>query len=137
MSEKKTDWITRIIPVLAFAAGIIITSVGGIMTTSSSLKLMLFESEPYSYISEEECRYDYSKPASLEKEQDMLSLTTFPTEGRGYYERTEEEIEECIQKRFLQEQKQFENRHKQNIVDGVAALIVGGILLLVFRRRNE
>lgn len=134
MSENKSHWITRIVPVLAFAAGIIIASVGGIMTISSSLKLALFDSEPYSYVTEEECRYDYNKPASLDKEPEISS--TLMVDERGHYERNPEEIKECIDKRVAQEKIRFENRHKQNIVDGVSALIVGGILLFAFRRRK-
>ena len=46
MSQKK-EWISKIVPNLAFAAGIIIASVGGMMTLSSTMKLALFDSEPY------------------------------------------------------------------------------------------
>ena len=121
MSDKK-HWITKLVPALAFAAGIIIASVGGIMTVSSSLKLALFDSEPYNIVTEEECRYDYNKT----------------TEGPDFanYERTSEEVALCMDSRKTEELARFQNNQKGNIVDGVSALLVGGVLLLAFRRRK-
>ena len=118
MSDNK-HWITKLVPVLAFAAGIIIASIGGIMTVSSSLKLALFETEPYSYISEEQCKYDYS-----------LSI------DQVGYERSAQDIAKCLSTRKQEEMTRFQNNQKENIVDGVSALFVGGILLLAFRRRK-
>ena len=120
MSDNK-HWITKLIPVLAFAAGIIIASVGGIMTLSSTMKLVFFETEPYSYITEDQCLYDYTKPLDSE---------------RGNVERSPEEVEVCVAEQKIQEKKRFQNNQKETIVDGVSALIVGGILLLAFRRRK-
>ncbi len=120
MTDKK-HWISKLVPALAFAAGIIIASVGGIMTISSSMKLALFESEPYSYVTKEQCRFDYNKTAS----PDSLN-----------YERTQKEIDECLLERKQEELERFQNNQKENIVDGVSALVVGGVLLLAFRRRK-
>jgi len=119
MKETK-HWITKLVPVLAFAAGIIIASIGGIMTISSSLKLALFETDSYSYVTEESCRYDYTKPT---------------TEGQQEL-RNAEEIELCIADREQEEKERFQKNQKENIVDGMSALIVGGILLLTFRKRK-
>ncbi|MCI5050825.1 MAG: hypothetical protein MRY57_00775 [Candidatus Pacebacteria bacterium] len=119
MSDKK-HWITKLVPALAFAAGIIIASVGGIMTISSSLKLAMFETGPYSYISEDSCRYDYEKPY----------VDNAPVE------RSPEETKACIQERKQEEMERFQKSQKENIIDGVSALIVGGVLLLAFRRRK-
>ena len=113
-------WITKIVPALAFAAGIIIASVGGIMTLSSSAKLAFFDSAPYSYVTEDQCRYDYSRP-----------------NPEATYERSDAEIELCLENRKEEEQVRFKNNQKDNIVDGVSALIVGGILLAAFRKREE
>ena len=121
MSDKKHTWITRLVPALAFAAGIIIASVGGIMTISSSLKLAFFETGPYSIVTEEQCRFDYNKPAN----------------NNGInYERTQVEIQQCMADRKQEEITRFQNNQKENIVDGVSALIVGGVLLLAFKRRK-
>ena len=121
MSDKK-HWIIKLVPALAFAAGIIIASVGGIMTISSSLKLALFESEPYSIVTEEQCRYDYNKTAEAP--------------DYGTYERTAEEVRLCMESRKSEELQRFQNNQKRTIVDGVSALIVGGVLLLAFRKRD-
>jgi hypothetical protein len=120
MSDKK-HWITKLVPALAFAAGIIIASVGGIMTLSSSLKLATFDSGPYSYVNEEQCRYNY------------VSLTG---KGSEPTERTEAEFEKCINKQKQEEMTRFQKNQKENIVDGISALIVGGLLLMAFRRRE-
>lgn len=119
MSDKK-HWITKLVPALAFAAGIIIASVGGIMTISSSLKLAMFDSGPYSYINEDSCRYDYSKPA---------------IDGFNQ-ERSQTEIQQCMDNQKQEELSRFQKNQKENIVDGVSALIVGGVLLLTFRKRK-
>jgi hypothetical protein len=120
MSHTK-HWITKLVPALAFAAGIIISSVGGIMTVSSSMKLALFETEPYSYITEDQCRYDYNKPLM---------------ENGETYEYTDSEIQKCMAERKNEEIKRFQNNQKENIVDGVSALVVGGLLILAFRKRD-
>ncbi|MDD3693886.1 MAG: hypothetical protein PHC89_00610 [Candidatus Pacebacteria bacterium] len=129
MSENTTHWITRLIPILAFAAGIIISSVGGIMLISSSLKLAFFQEDPYSYFTEQECVYPYSK------------LTPQPlseTERAGeIVEQNPEEIQSCIKRNREQQRYQFKNRHQQNIIDALSALVVGGILLAIFRKRNK
>ncbi|MFT6361126.1 MAG: hypothetical protein ACJAV6_000669 [Candidatus Paceibacteria bacterium] len=121
MSDKK-HWVTKLVPALAFAAGIIIASVGGIMTVSSSMKLALFDSEPYSIVTEDQCRYDYNK--------------TTEAPNFGTYERTPEEVALCLDSRKAEELARFQNNQKGNMVDGVASLLVGGILLLAFRRRK-
>jgi phenylpyruvate tautomerase PptA (4-oxalocrotonate tautomerase family) len=135
MSDKK-DWIVKLVPALAFIAGVIIASVGGIMTISSSLKMAIFDSGPYLYISEDQCKYDYSR--------DLAKGTTVgTTEEEGltdmtdqYYRLDPEEVEVCINEKKQEEINRFNSSQKENIVDGISALIVGGVLLLSFRRRK-
>ena len=117
MSETK-HWITNLIPVLAFAAGIIISSIGGIISISAALKLAFFEMEPYTIVSKETCEFDYSKAADIP------------------YERTPEEVDQCVAERKAEETERFHNNQKNNIIDGLSALIVGGVLLFVFRKRK-
>lgn len=121
MSDKKYHWINKLVPALAFAAGIIIASVGGIMTISSSLKLSFFETGPYSIVTEDQCRFDYNKPSP----NDYLN-----------YERNDSEIQECMTNKKQEEIIRFQNTQKENIVDGISALIIGGVLLLAFRTRK-
>ena len=123
MTDTK-HWITKLVPMLAFAAGIIIASVGGIMTISSSLKLAFFESEPYSYVSEEQCRYEYR------------DSTAKPIMNDAENAKAQQEINDCLKERRQEEKIRFQNNQKENIVDGVSALFVGGILLFAFRRRK-
>lgn len=136
MSDKK-HWITKLVPALAFAAGIIIASVGGIMTTSSSLKLAMFDSGPYSYISEDQCMYKYQGSVPT-----LMPLDGFDSNGNGLdldvnsSVNTEAEIKSCVEKRQKEERSRFQKNQQENIIDGVSALIVGGVLLLAFRRRR-
>lgn len=127
MSDTK-HWITKLVPALAFAAGIIISSVGGIITTSSAMKLAFFEESPHSYINEESCRYDYTRASSIDE--------SIKLDNQVAAERTSKEVAICIEKKKQEERTRFKNSEKQDIVDGVSSLVVGGILLLVFRRRK-
>jgi hypothetical protein len=122
MSETKKDWVTRVVPSLAFTAGIIMAAIGGIMLISSSLKLSMFDAEPYTVITEEECKYDYT----------AVSVT--PESGPKM--RTPEEIQSCLLRREQEELERFQNSKKENIIDGISALLVGGILILAFRKRK-
>jgi hypothetical protein len=47
-----------------------------------------------------------------------------------------EEIKACILDLEQKELIRFQKNQKENIVDGVSTLIVGGILLLAFRKRD-
>jgi Ca2+/Na+ antiporter len=123
--NKHHHWLTSLVPNLAFAAGIIMASVGAIMIVSSSLKLALFESEPYTIITEEECRYDYTKPI------------TNPELGQKEQERSPEEIAQCMQRRHNEELVRFQNTEKRDIVDGVSAFLVGAILMAIFRHKRK
>ena len=122
MSETKKDWVTRVVPSLAFTAGIIMAAIGGIMLISSSLKLSMFDAEPYTVITEEECKYDYT------------AVSATPESGPKM--RTPEEIQSCLLRREQEELERFQNSKKENIIDGISALLVGGILILAFRKRK-
>lgn len=119
MSDKK-HWIIRLVPAIGFVAGIIMASVGGIMVLSSSAKLVLFDENPRSYISIDNCRYDYSKERVDDKP----------------YLRTAEEQNLCVKERKKEDTKRFKNDEKQDIIDGLSLLLVGFILLFSFRKRK-
>ncbi len=120
--SHKTHWLVHVVPTLTFAAGVIIASIGGIMTISSSLKLAFFDSDPNSYVSMEMCRHDYSRAVP---------------EFNPPYERSEQEIQECLQKQEWEELERFQKRQTSSLIDGVSALFIGLILLLVFKKRSE
>lgn len=129
MSDKK-HWLTTIVPVLAFATGIIMMSVGGIITLSSAAKLALFEQGSYSYIDSEQCRMDYSGSETM-YESNIPSEKTYTPRVR-----TEQEIEQCVQNKKIEETSRFKNTEKQDMVDGLSALIVGFLLVTFFRKKK-
>ena len=128
MTHQK-HWIIKIVPVLAFATGIIMVSIGGVMTLSSGAKLALFDHEPYNQITREQCEFDYHdfRPIPVE----TLEKKSEPRK------KTEEEIIKCIKERRIEEKQRFKGRQKQNLVDGLSVLIVGLILILGFRKKEE
>ena len=125
MTDTK-HWILKIVPALAFAAGIIMMAIGGIMTISSSAKLVLFDSEPYNYITRDQCEFDYHSAKEFVENKENSEIT----------KKTESEIERCLAEKRLAEKKRYQDQRKQNIVDGVSSLIVGLVLVLSFRRRK-
>lgn len=127
MTDTK-HWITKLVPVLAFAAGIIIASIGGIITTSSAMKLAFFDNEPYSYYPSDECTYDYSR--NIESVAKEIAEPTTP------YRLTPEEASICKAEKEVEAKKRFQNTEKQDMVDGISSLLIGGILILAFRRRK-
>jgi hypothetical protein len=134
MSETK-HWILKIVPSLAFAAGIIMASIGGVITLSSSAKLLLFDHGPYGNVTMEQCEFDYSDfgpiPVSIEK--DSVSGTSLVNTQPK--KRTEEEIIKCIEEKKNEEKQRFQQDKKQNLVDGLSVLIIGLLLILSFRKK--
>ncbi len=133
MTNKK-HWILKIVPALAFAAGIIMASIGGIMTLSSAAKLVLFDHGPYDQVTREQCEIDYSYrplPLPLDINTPSRKVDTLPKK------RTEEEITKCINNRKEEGKQRFQQDKKQGLVDGFSALIVGLILVFAFRKREE
>jgi hypothetical protein len=134
MSETK-HWIVKIVPSLAFAAGIIMSSIGGIMTLSSGSKLLLFDHGPYGQVTREQCEFDYRGygpiPLSIEKVDvsDTKFINTLPRK------RTEDEIIKCVNEKRREEKQRFQQDKKQNLVDGLSVLIVGLLLILFFRKK--
>lgn len=120
MTNKK-HWINRLVPALAFTAGIIIASTGGVITTSSALKLALFDSHKHDISAARQCDHNIILKKNNTENQDLD---------------TEEHKDLCIATETLRIKKSFQNDKKEDIIEGVSLLIVGGILLLVFRKRN-
>ncbi len=119
MSDFKKHWVFQIVPVLLFFVGVIMMTVGGTITLSSSVKLALFEDSPRHIITKESCRYEF-KPFD-EKE----------------VEKTETEIERCFKEKKMAERLRFRNNQKQNIVEGLSSLFIGLILTLFFRKKKK
>lgn len=135
MSEKQQKhWIIRIVPAIAFAAGIIMASIGGIITLQAGAKLALFDHGPYNRITREQCQYDYNNydydlnPLIYKDKEKMVN-----TQAR---KRTEAEIQKCLTEKNAAEKERFQEDKKQNLVDGISALIVGFILIFAFKKRE-
>jgi hypothetical protein len=129
MSDNK-HWILKIVPALGFAAGIIMMAFGGTMVLASGAKLALFDNDPYSYITREQCDINYPLPVDLSagkliKEKDVTTI-----------QRSEDDIQRCLVEKRLEEKNRYQNGKKQNIVDGLSSLLVGGILVLAFRKKK-
>lgn len=118
-------WIIKIVPVLSFAAGVIMSAVGGVTIISSTAKLILFEQGPNTYINREDCRLDYSVQTLVKVDEVNVQQPRV---------RTEEEIDACLAQRNEQESRLFKNNEKQDIIDGLASLIVGLLLIFFFRK---
>lgn len=124
MKDTK-HWITKLVPAVVFIAGIAMVAVGGVMTVSSSLKLVLFETEPYDYYNSEVCTYDYNRMTPQEG-----------LEVEKPYRLTPDEVEACKAEKEAEAKERFQNLEKQDIVDGISSLLIGGILLFIFRKRK-
>ena len=129
--KPKKHWVYIIVPVFAFTVGIVMASVGGIMSLNATAKMFLFESGPYGYISPNECRYDnFIAPVPVAYDIKNIDGIKNPKQ------RSEEEIKKCLTERKNEEKIRFLNKEKQSLVDGLSALIVGLILILVFKKKN-
>jgi len=136
MTDNKQHWIIKIVPALAFAAGIIMASIGGMITLASTVKLALFDHDSYSYVSREQCVYDYNDYIPVEALIDPSRIETKANFYKNSSKRTEVEIEKCLTDKRLEEKQRFQETKKQDIVDGLASLIIGLILILGFRKRR-
>jgi hypothetical protein len=131
MSDKKLGWLYDLINFGGAVTGIILTAIGGTMLLNASLKLYVFkfDSNEYSYIRAEDCRYDYLHPVPVEG-----NLKTVNTQPR---ERTSEEIEKCMDDRKAEEKQRYTRNKQENMVDGLAMLIIGIPFWVIFDRRRQ
>lgn len=136
MTNNKQHWVIKIVPALAFAAGIIMASIGGMITLASTAKLILFEHDSYSYVSREQCLYNYNDYLPVEDVFNSSYVKSKTSLDKNPRKRTEGEIEKCLVDKRLEEKQRFQETKKQDIVDGLASLIIGLILILGFRKRK-
>lgn len=134
MSDKKITWLYDLINFGGAVTGIILTAIGGTMLLNSALKLYVFEfsSNEYSYVTKDSCRFDYNYapvPVAVAKEPTLNAETK--------RERTDEEIEKCMAERQAEERKNYTRRKQENMVDGLAMLIIGIPFWAIFDRRRR
>lgn len=127
MTDKKLAWLPDLLRFGGAVTGIVLTAIGGVMLLNAIMKLYVFQfqTEPYQIVSIEECKYDHNIQMP-EKEG-----ITKP------YMRTTEEIEICKAERLEENKLRFERSKKENMVDGLAMLLVGIPFWVIFWRKRD
>lgn len=122
MTDKKLAWLPDLIRFGGALTGIILTAIGGVMMLNAVLKLYVFQfdSDQYSVVTTQECRMDYDKV-----------MDDKPTI------RTPEEIEQCKVDRREENSLRFERNKKENLVDGLAMLLVGIPFWMIFWKKRK
>jgi hypothetical protein len=129
MTEKKLAWLPELIRFGGAITGIVLTAIGGVMLLNATMKLYVFnfQTEPYQIVSSEECRYDHNRRIEEVEAKEI----TRP------YKRTAEEIEVCKKERFEENKIRFERSKKENMVDGLAMLLVGIPFWIIFWKKRK
>jgi hypothetical protein len=129
MSDKKLGWLYDLINFGGAVTGIILTAIGGTMLLNASLKLYVFkfDSNEYSYIRAEDCRYDYN----------ISPVVAIKTGENIPKERSEEDAQKCLNDRIAEEKQRYTRNKQENMVDGLAMLIVGIPFWIIFDRRRQ
>jgi hypothetical protein len=133
MTEKKLAWLPDLLRFGGAVTGIILTAIGGVMLLNAVMKLYVFnfQSETYQIVSDEECRYDHNRSAV-----DTIAVVEEKSISKPY-ERTSEEIEQCKETRKEENKLRFERSKKENMVDGLAMLLVGIPFWIIFWRKGK
>jgi len=124
--EVRLTWIHDLINFGGAIVGIVLTAIGGVMFLNTSLKLYVFRLETNPYFSFREMCDDefYGKPY-VEPGQMVPP------------KKTEEEIQDCMNKRLEIEKKSFRRQQQENFIQGTAFLIVGAFFWILHRRRKK
>ncbi len=125
---EKLPWLRELITFGGAITGIVLTAVGGVMLINATLKLYVFQfqSEEYQVVTIDECRYDHNRTKPV-----AAGEISKP------YERTPEEVEQCKADRQEENRLRFERNKKENMVDGLAMLLVGIPFWIIFERRRK
>lgn len=129
MTEKKLAWLPDLIRFGGAVTGIILTAIGGVMLLNSVMKLYVFnfQTESYQMVSTEECKYDHSRRTEITEKKEIAQP----------YERTEKEIEECKINRLEENKLRFKRNKQENMVDGLAMLLIGIPFWIIFWRKRK
>lgn len=123
MTEKKLAWLPDLLRFGGAVTGIVLTAIGGVMLLNAVMKLYVFhfQTEPYQVVSTEECKYDHNRM----------------TDDKQPYVRTAEEIEVCKTERLEENKIRFERSKKENMVDGLAMLLIGVPFWIIFWKKRK
>jgi len=129
MTEKKLAWLPDLLRFGGAVTGIILSAVGGVMLLNATMKLYVFnfQTEPYNIVSTEECKYDHNRRIDSPTEKNVAQP----------YIRTEEEIEKCKITRMEENKLRFKRSKQENMVDGLAMLLVGIPFWIIFWRKRK
>jgi len=111
------EWIKKIVPSLGLLIGIILTSIGATMALSSGLKLAF--SQPVIY--------DYTYACQTKYEPTLQQNTALEEKDRV----------DCEVKTTAKETARFKTEKTQNILDGIAFLVVGIFFWVWFTRKHK
>lgn len=119
-------WLRDLVNIGAAITGIVLTAIGSVMVLNATMKLYVFGFETNSYFNaEEQCTNDHMYRAKPEGEADKKEKMT------------DEELAKCVEKKTVAEKGRYQRQKKENIIDGLGFLIVGGALWFFHRRRED
>lgn len=103
--------------------GIALTAIGAIFVLNSALKVYVFgfDTPPY-FSATEQCQYDHQKP---------MNGVDGPVKLEG------EEYDECVIEKTASESARYIRQRKENMIDGLAMLLVGIPFWLLFGMRRK
>lgn len=127
MTDTKLTWLPDLLRFGGAVTGIVLTAIGGVMLINAVMKLYVFQfqTEPYQIVSTEECKYDHNR---------QIPQETGITKA---YIRTAEEIAVCKAERLKENKVRFERTKKENMVDGLAMLLIGIPFWIIFWRKRD
>ncbi len=124
---------------ISFGAGIIASSIGGILFLSSSAKYLLFSKKDY-FSNEmeyrERCRYLLFPQDSFvfRKEIGVRNVFSSQANKQEMSSKDKEEIQLCVDRLQKEDISRFKKKKMQGMIDGLSSLIVGLILILSFKK---
>ena len=107
------EWIKKIVPTLGLLIGIVFVAIGGVVTLGSTLKYFLIE--PDLFYVEEGCRVGFDGVTPL----------------------SEEEKNDCIERRTAQETTMQKNNFMRSLIDGLAFLVTGTVFWVLWNRKKH
>jgi hypothetical protein len=111
--------------------GIVLTAIGSIFLLNAVLKLYVFEFNTNPYFSATEmCQYDHmAKPAIREPIEKPTNTGPVKLEGEAY--------DTCVEEKSALENQRYVRRKQENMIDGLAMLLVGIPFWLIFGVRRK
>ncbi len=140
--NKILEFIKEAVRLVGASAGVILLAIGMVMLLQALLKLYVFQikTESYGDFSYRCARFDPMTPEVLpldlagphhkasQKPKDLSA------EEKA---KMQKQYDECIKKEEQKAELRYKKSKKSDMADGVAFLIAGTVLLLMFRRKRK